>query len=56
LDSASRLYGNDMECFWGEVVFVSVFSVVVLSGGEEIEGFCVVYVLGYVNYYVVYFY
>ena len=54
LDSASRLYGDDMERLWGEVVPVPASSVVALSGGEEIEGFRVAHVPGHANHHVAY--
>jgi glyoxylase-like metal-dependent hydrolase (beta-lactamase superfamily II) len=54
LDSASRLYGDDMERLWGEVVPVPASSVVALSGGEEIEGFRVAHVPGHASHHVAY--
>ena len=38
LDSASRLYGDDMERLWGEVLTVPISNVVAVGGGERIEG------------------
>jgi glyoxylase-like metal-dependent hydrolase (beta-lactamase superfamily II) len=54
LDSASRLYGDDMERLWGEVVPVPASRVVALSGGEEIEGFRVAHVPGHASHHVAY--
>ncbi len=54
LQSASRLYGDDMERLWGEVLPVPSSSVVALSGGEEIEGFRVAYVPGHASHHVAY--
>ena len=54
LESASRLYGDDMERLWGEVLPVPASSVVALSGGEEIEGFRVAHVPGHASHHVAY--
>src|SRR5437764_11339090 len=43
LASARRLYGEDMDRLWGEVVPVPASNLRVLSGGETIEGFRVAY-------------
>ncbi len=39
LQSAARLYGDDMDRLWGEVLPVPADNVVALTGGESIEGF-----------------
>jgi glyoxylase-like metal-dependent hydrolase (beta-lactamase superfamily II) len=54
LDSASRLYGNDMERLWGEVLAVPASNVVALGGGERIEGFRVAYTPGHASHHVAY--
>jgi glyoxylase-like metal-dependent hydrolase (beta-lactamase superfamily II) len=54
LDSAARLYGDDMERLWGEVVAVPAENVVALSGGERIEGFRVAYTPGHATHHVAY--
>jgi glyoxylase-like metal-dependent hydrolase (beta-lactamase superfamily II) len=54
LKSATRLYGDDMERLWGEVLPVPAESIVALEGGESIEGFRVVYAPGHANHHVVY--
>jgi glyoxylase-like metal-dependent hydrolase (beta-lactamase superfamily II) len=54
LDSAARLYGDDMERLWGEVLAVPAENVVALSGGERIEGFRVAYTPGHASHHVTY--
>jgi glyoxylase-like metal-dependent hydrolase (beta-lactamase superfamily II) len=54
LDSAARLYGDDMERLWGEVLAVPAENVVALSGGEQIEGFRVAYTPGHASHHVAY--
>ncbi len=54
LKSAGRLYGDDMERLWGEVLPVPASNVVALSGGEEIEGFRVTYTPGHASHHVAY--
>jgi glyoxylase-like metal-dependent hydrolase (beta-lactamase superfamily II) len=54
LESAGRLYGDDMERLWGEVLPVPASSVVALSGGEEVHGFRVAYVPGHASHHVAY--
>src|SRR5436190_4941387 len=54
LESAGRLYGDDMERLWGEVLPVPASSVVALSGGEDIHGFRVAYVPGHASHHVAY--
>ena len=46
LESAGRLYGDDMWELWGEVAPVPEERVPALSGGETIEGFRVAYTPG----------
>jgi glyoxylase-like metal-dependent hydrolase (beta-lactamase superfamily II) len=54
LTSAARLYGDDMERLWGEVLPVPEANVVVLTGGETVEGFRVAYVPGHAQHHVAY--
>jgi glyoxylase-like metal-dependent hydrolase (beta-lactamase superfamily II) len=54
LESASRLYGDDMERLWGEVLPVPAANVVALGGEEEVEGFRVAYVPGHASHHVAY--
>jgi glyoxylase-like metal-dependent hydrolase (beta-lactamase superfamily II) len=54
LESAARLYGDDMERLWGEVLPVPEENVVALSGGETVEGFRVAYVPGHAQHHVAY--
>jgi glyoxylase-like metal-dependent hydrolase (beta-lactamase superfamily II) len=54
LKSAARLYGDDMERLWGEVAPVPEENLVVLSGGETVEGFRVEYAPGHASHHVVY--
>src|SRR5207247_6318302 len=44
--SASRLYGDEMERLWGEVVPVPERNLRVLSGGERLDGVRVEYTPG----------
>lgn len=53
--SAARLYGDDMERLWGEVLPVPAENVVALSGGEYVDGFRVAYVPGHARHHVAYF-
>ena len=55
IESAGRLYGDDMERLWGEVVPVPEANLVALAGGEEIEGFRVVHTPGHASHHVCYF-
>src|SRR3954447_5155237 len=52
--SASRLYGDDMERLWGEVVPVPEGNLNVLRGGETVHGFRVAYAPGHASHHVVY--
>ena len=54
LESAARLYGNDMERLWGDVVPVPDENVVALTGGETVEGFRVAYTPGHAQHHVAY--
>jgi glyoxylase-like metal-dependent hydrolase (beta-lactamase superfamily II) len=54
LKSARQLYGDDMEMLWGEVAPVPEENLVVLSGGETVEGFRVEYAPGHASHHVVY--
>jgi glyoxylase-like metal-dependent hydrolase (beta-lactamase superfamily II) len=55
LESASRLYGDDMERLWGEVAPVPEDRIRPLSGGETVEGFEVAYTPGHASHHVSYF-
>jgi len=59
LDSATRLYGADMDRLWGEFAAVPKSNVVSLSGGERIEAggrtFDVAYTPGHASHHVSYF-
>ena len=54
LESATRLYGDDMDRLWGDVLPVPAESVVALVGGESIEGFRVAHAPGHARHHVVY--
>jgi glyoxylase-like metal-dependent hydrolase (beta-lactamase superfamily II) len=54
LQSAARLYGDDMGRLWGEVLPVPAENVVALTGGESIEGFRVAYTPGHAGHHVAY--
>lgn len=55
LRSAARLYGDDMERLWGEVLPVPEENVTTLSGGETVEGLEVLYTPGHASHHVTYF-
>ncbi|MBA3263693.1 MAG: MBL fold metallo-hydrolase [Thermoleophilaceae bacterium] len=55
LESAGRLYGDDMWELWGEVAPVPEERVHRISGGETIEGFRVAYTPGHASHHVCYF-
>jgi glyoxylase-like metal-dependent hydrolase (beta-lactamase superfamily II) len=59
LDSATRLYGADMDRLWGEFAAVPKSNVVSLSGGERIDAggrtFDVAYTPGHASHHVSYF-
>src|SRR3954451_12418505 len=54
LKSAGQLYGDDMDRLWGEVPPVPEENLVVLSGGETVEGCRVEYAPGHASHHVVY--
>jgi glyoxylase-like metal-dependent hydrolase (beta-lactamase superfamily II) len=53
--SAERLYGDEMERLWGEIVPVPADRVTALRGGEVVEGLEVHYAPGHARHHVVYF-
>ena len=57
LDSARRLYGDDMERLWGEVLSVPEENLRILRGGEELlDCFEVAYTPGHASHHVSYLY
>jgi glyoxylase-like metal-dependent hydrolase (beta-lactamase superfamily II) len=54
LASATRLYGDDMDRLWGEVVPVPEANLKILSGGEQALGFDVLYTPGHASHHVAY--
>jgi glyoxylase-like metal-dependent hydrolase (beta-lactamase superfamily II) len=54
LASAERLYGEEMERLWGEIVPVPEANVKPLSGGEEVLGMRVAYTPGHASHHVCY--
>jgi glyoxylase-like metal-dependent hydrolase (beta-lactamase superfamily II) len=54
LASAGRLYGDQMERLWGEIVPVPEANVHVLSGGEQVLGMRVAYTPGHASHHVCY--
>jgi glyoxylase-like metal-dependent hydrolase (beta-lactamase superfamily II) len=54
LASAERLYGDQMERLWGEIVPVPEANVKPLSGGEQILGMRVAYTPGHASHHVCY--
>jgi len=54
LTSAERLYGDDMQRLWGEIVPVPEANVKVLSGGETVLGMRVAYTPGHASHHVCY--
>jgi glyoxylase-like metal-dependent hydrolase (beta-lactamase superfamily II) len=54
LASAGRLYGDEMERLWGEVLPVPAENVTTLSGGEEVDGLRVIYTPGHASHHVSY--
>jgi glyoxylase-like metal-dependent hydrolase (beta-lactamase superfamily II) len=54
LQSAERLYGDEMERLWGEVAPVPEDRLRPLSGGELVEGFRVAYTPGHASHHVSY--
>ena len=53
--SAEQLYGDDMDRLWGEIAPVPEENIVVLSGGETVEGLRVEYTPGHASHHVAYF-
>lgn len=54
LASAERLYGDDMQRLWGEIVPVPEGNVRALSGGETVLGMRVAYTPGHASHHVCY--
>jgi glyoxylase-like metal-dependent hydrolase (beta-lactamase superfamily II) len=54
LASAGRLYGDDMQRLWGEVLPVPAERVRQLQGGETLGGFRVAYTPGHASHHVAY--
>lgn len=54
LASAERLYGDQMERLWGEIVPVPEANVRPLAGGEEVLGMRVAYTPGHASHHVCY--
>jgi glyoxylase-like metal-dependent hydrolase (beta-lactamase superfamily II) len=54
LDSATRLYGDEMERLWGEVLPVPAERLRVLHGGERLGPFSVAYTPGHASHHVSY--
>lgn len=54
LASAERLYGDQMERLWGEIVPVPEANVHALSGGEQVLGMRVAYTPGHASHHVSY--
>jgi glyoxylase-like metal-dependent hydrolase (beta-lactamase superfamily II) len=54
LESATRLYGEDMQRLWGEVLPVPEARVRVLTGGESLGPFQVAYTPGHASHHVSY--
>ena len=52
--SARRLYGDDFERLWGEVVPIPEDNLRVLVGGESVDGFDVRYTPGHASHHVAY--
>lgn len=53
--SATRLYGDEMDRLWGEMVPVPEANLRPLAGGERVEGFEVAYTPGHASHHVSYF-
>ena len=54
LASATRLYGDDMDRLWGEVLPVPQANLRVLRGGEKLDGLEVAYTPGHASHHVSY--
>jgi glyoxylase-like metal-dependent hydrolase (beta-lactamase superfamily II) len=55
VDSATQVYGDEMERLWGEIAPVPEENITVLSGGETVEGLRVEYTPGHASHHVAYF-
>src|SRR5687767_10639769 len=59
IDSATRLYGDDMNRLWGEIASVPTGNLITLAGGERVESggrtFEVAYTPGHASHHVSYF-
>jgi len=55
LASAERLYGDELNCLWGEILPVPEENVRVLRGGETVLGMEVAYTPGHASHHVCYF-
>jgi glyoxylase-like metal-dependent hydrolase (beta-lactamase superfamily II) len=55
VESATQIYGDDMERLWGEIAPVPEQNITVLSGGETVEGLRVEYTPGHASHHVAYF-
>ncbi|MEA2445684.1 MAG: hypothetical protein QOJ12_2976 [Thermoleophilales bacterium] len=55
VDSATQIYGDDMDRLWGEIAPVPEQNVTTLSGGETVEGLRVEYTPGHASHHVAYF-
>src|SRR4051794_38992778 len=53
--SARKIWANDFDRLWGEVVPVPERNLRILKGGERVEGFEVEYVPGHAKHHVAYF-
>lgn len=54
MDSAGRLYGDQMDRLWGEMAPIPEQNLRPLAGGEEVEGFRVAYTPGHASHHVSY--
>jgi len=54
LASAGRLYGDQMDSLWGEIVPVPEANVKPLAGGERVQGMRVAYTPGHASHHVCY--
>jgi glyoxylase-like metal-dependent hydrolase (beta-lactamase superfamily II) len=54
VSSAKRIYGDDFDRLWGEVVPVPQENVRILQGGETVHGFRVAYTPGHAKHHVAY--
>ena len=52
--SAQRIYGDDFDRLWGEVVPVPEERMRILTGGERLDGFRVEYTPGHASHHVAY--